>query len=253
VIVLAVPVKDLVTAKQRLARLLTPAERRALARAMLADVLRAAACARVDRVWVVTREPETAALARVLGAEPVAEDDNRGHTAAVAAAQAAARRAGARVFATIPGDVPCVTGDEIRTLVEAVAGGGVAFAPSRSGLGTNGAALAPVDVMPLRFGEPSFEDHLAAARARGLTPRVLHLPGLALDVDGPADIRALRAETADTESGRLVAGWALDPRLLAAAGRQERIRLTAIRPPALPAPSCPGGGAEGAVEAPTDD
>jgi 2-phospho-L-lactate guanylyltransferase len=219
VIVLAVPVKDLVTAKQRLARVLTPPERRALARAMLADVLRAAAGASVDRVWVVTREPETAALARALGAEPVAEDDNHGHTAAVAAAQAAARRAGARLFATIPGDVPCVTADEIRALVEAVAGGGVAFAPSRSGLGTNGAALAPADVMPLRFGEPSFEDHLAAARARGLTPVVLRLRGLALDVDGPADIRALRAEGGGTESGRLVAGWALDQRLFAATAR----------------------------------
>jgi hypothetical protein len=38
-------------------------------------------------------------------------------------------------------------------------------------------------------------------------------------VDGPADIRALRAEGGGTESGRLVAGWALDQRLLAATAR----------------------------------
>lgn len=219
-IVLAIPVKDLVTAKQRLARVLTADERGALARAMLVDVLRAAGQARLDRVWVVTREPDTAALARTQGAEPLAEDDNRGHTAAVAAAQAAARREGAHVFATIPGDVPCVTGAEIRALVHAVAGApGVAFVPSRSGLGTNGAALAPADLMPLRFGEPSFDAHLGTARALGLAPRVLRLPGLGLDVDGPEDVRALRAEGAGTESGRLVAGWALDQRLLAAATR----------------------------------
>lgn len=216
-IVLAIPVKDLVTAKQRLARVLTPEQRRALARAMLGDVLRAAREVGVDRLWVVTREPRTAALARALGAEPLGEDANRGHTAAVAAAQAAATRVGARVFATIPGDVPCVTGAEIRALVEAVAGAaGVAFTPSRSGLGTNGAALAPADVMPLRFGEPSFEAHLAAARTRGLASRILHLPGLGLDVDGPADVRALCVEGPHTESGRLVSGWALDQRLLTA-------------------------------------
>ena len=217
-IVLAVPVKDLVTAKQRLARVLTAEQRRALARAMLGDVLRAAADARVAHVWVVTREPETAALARALGADTLAEADNRGHTEAVAAAQAAARGAGARVFATIPGDVPCVTGDEIRALVQAADDApSVAFVPSRSGLGTNGAALAPPDAMPLRFGEPSFDNHLAAARARSLTPRVLRLPGLGLDVDGPEDVGALRVAGPDTESGRLVAAWTLDHRLLAAA------------------------------------
>jgi len=41
----------------------------------------------------------------------------RGNTAAVAAAQAAAVGAGARLFATIPGDVPCVTAEEISALV----------------------------------------------------------------------------------------------------------------------------------------
>lgn len=218
-IVLAIPVKDLVTAKQRLARVLTPEQRQALARAMLADVLHAATQAGVDHLWVVTREPETAALARALGAEPLGEDANRGHTAAVAAAQAAAGRLGARVFATIPGDVPCVTGHEIRALLGAVAEPAAAFVPSRSGLGTNGAALAPADVMPLKFGEPSFEAHLAAARARGLAPRVLTLPGLGLDVDGPAEVRTLSVEGRHTASGRLVAGWALDQRLLTAAAR----------------------------------
>lgn len=217
-IVLAVPVKDLVTAKQRLARVLGEEQRRALARAMLTDVLRAAAAAGVDRVWVVTREPETAALARGLGVEPLGEEANRGHTAAVATAQAAARRAGARVFATIPGDVPCVTADEIRALVGAVGDGpAAAFVPSRSGLGTNGAALAPADVMPLTFGEPSFDNHLAAARALGLAPRTLRLPGLGLDIDSPDDLRALHAEGRHTASGALVASWRLDRRLPAAA------------------------------------
>jgi 2-phospho-L-lactate guanylyltransferase len=207
-IVAAVPVKDLAAAKQRLVRLLEPAERRALARAMLVDVLRAIGGAGLDRVWVVTREPEVAALARGLGAEPLAESDNRGHTAAVAVAQSEAVRVGADAFLTIPGDVPCVTAAEIRALVGALdTPPAVAFTPSRSGLGTNGALLRPPAVMPLRFGEPSFADHLAAARARGLVPSVVTLPGLGLDVDAPEDVAALLAEGAHTESGRLVAGW----------------------------------------------
>jgi 2-phospho-L-lactate guanylyltransferase len=209
-IVAAVPVKDVANAKQRLAPVLGAPERGALARAMLADVLRALGDAGLDRVWVVTRDPAAAALARSLGAEPLAEAENRGHTAAVAAAQAEAARLGAAVFLTIPGDVPCVTAAEVRALLGALgAPPAVVLAPSRSGLGTNGVVLAPPGVMRLRFGEPSFQGHLAAARALRLEPRVVSLPGLGLDVDGPEDLAALLAAGAATDSGRLVAGWRL--------------------------------------------
>src|SRR5207247_2804449 len=115
-IVAAVPASDLIKAKQRLVPALGAAERAALAAAMLQDVLAALAAARLDRVWVVTREPAVLALARARGAEPLAEDANRGHTAAVARAQAEATRLGARVFLTLPGDVPCVTSGEISLL-----------------------------------------------------------------------------------------------------------------------------------------
>jgi 2-phospho-L-lactate guanylyltransferase len=204
-IVAAVPVKDLVNAKQRLVPALGAEQRAALAAAMLQDVLAALSAAALDRVWVVTRDTAVIALARARGVEPLIEAENRGHTAAVAHAQAEAVRIGARVFVTIPGDVPCVTADEIRRLAAAAAARMPAFAPSRSGLGTNGVALAPPDVMPLRFGEPSFDNHLAAARARGLMPRVLSLPGMALDVDAPDDLVALSAAPGATMSARLLA------------------------------------------------
>ena len=218
--VLAVPVKDLVNAKQRLVRALSPAERMALARAMLHDVLRALVAARVDARWIVTRDPEVAAIARDFGVDVLHEDANRGHTAAVAAAQAEASRIGAAIFATIPGDTPCVTADEIDALLTRAdsAPTTVTFTPSRSGLGTNGAALAPPSAMPLTFGEPSFENHLRAARERGLVPRVLPLPGLALDVDGPTDLAFLLASGPGTESGRLLANWSIADRLTAVAG-----------------------------------
>jgi len=215
-IVAAVPVKDLVNAKQRLMRVLDGSERRELARAMLIDVLRALAAARLDRVWVVTREPEVAAIAQSLGAQAVGEDDNRGHTAAVATAQAEAVRAGATAFMTIPGDVPCVTAAEIRTLLDGLGAPPAAvFAPSHSGLGTNGVLLAPPAAMRLRFGEPSFDNHLAAARALRLEPRVLKLRGLALDVDDPTDLVALLTEGAGTESHALLTRWRLPQRLAA--------------------------------------
>jgi 2-phospho-L-lactate/phosphoenolpyruvate guanylyltransferase len=210
-IVAAVPIKDLNVAKQRLASVLTLAEREQLARAMLRDVLRALGGAGFDHVWVVTREPAVEAIARVLGAEPLAEAENRGHTAAVALAQAEAARRGARVFLTVPGDVPRVTADELKELAGAAGDGAPAFVPSRSGLGTNGVALAPPGAMPLTFGESSFARHLDTARARNLAPRVLTLSGLGLDIDTPEDLTALAAETVTTETGALVAAWLNEP------------------------------------------
>jgi 2-phospho-L-lactate guanylyltransferase len=212
-IVAAVPVKDLINAKQRLVPALDATQRAALATAMLEDVLAALVRAQLDRVWVVTRDAAVVRLARACGVDVLGENANRGHTAAVAHAQAEAVRTGARVFVTIPGDVPCVTGDEIRQLAAAAAPGRPVFAPSRSGLGTNGVALAPADAMPLTFGEPSFDNHLAAARARGLEPRVLALPGLGLDVDAPDDLAALMAATGSTVSARLVTAWDLARRM----------------------------------------
>jgi 2-phospho-L-lactate guanylyltransferase len=212
--VVAVPVKDLGAAKQRLARVLTPGERSALARAMLADVLRALIAAGLDAIWLVTRDAEVARLARPFGVEIVAEDANRGHTAAVAAAQARAAGAGARIFITIPGDVPCVTPAEVAGLAGAAATAPAAvFVPSRSGLGTNGVALSPPALMPLTFGEPSFANHLATARGAGLAPAVLELAGLGLDVDGADDLEALLGAGPRTESASLIAGWRIGERL----------------------------------------
>jgi 2-phospho-L-lactate guanylyltransferase len=218
-IVVAVPVKDLVNAKQRLTALLGPAERSLLARAMVRDVLGALARSAAIETWLVTRDDEVEAIARAHGVRVLREESNRGHTAAVASAQREAERAGAAVFVTVPGDVPCVRPGEIDALAALALTdpSAAVFVASRSGLGTNGAALAPPGVMPLTFGEPSFANHLATARRRGLVPRVLALPGLALDVDTPDDIAALLADTADTESRALVRSWRLDERASTAA------------------------------------
>ncbi len=207
-VIAAVPVKDLVNAKQRLVPALSPAERRELAQAMLGDVLEALVAALPGSVVVITTDAEVQALARAAGAECWIESANRGHTAAVAFAQEQAAARGLARFLTIPGDVPCVTADEVATLCGALdEAPGVVFVPSRSGLGTNAALLAPPGGMPLTFGEPSFANHLAAARAVGLSPRVLELPGIGLDVDAPDDLAVLLERGPHTRSARLLRGF----------------------------------------------
>jgi 2-phospho-L-lactate guanylyltransferase len=201
----AVPVKDLVNAKQRLVPVLSGDERAELARSMLEDVLDALAVARFEAVHVVTRDAAVIELARRRGVGCLTERANRGHTEAVDFAQREALAAGAVRFITVPGDVPCTTADELVQLAEALGGGpGVAFVPSLSGFGTNGVLLTPPDAMALKFGEPSFGNHLEAARDRGWRPRVLNLPGLGLDIDAPEDLAALLERGSHTRSAALL-------------------------------------------------
>ena len=212
--IVAVPVKDLANAKQRLIPFLSASERNDLARAMLEDVLDALIGAPLGEVLVVTRDPAVEALARRRGAGALGEDANRGHTEAVARAQRAALARGARRFLTIPGDVPCVTPDELLALADALGEApGVAFVPSLSGFGTNAALLEPPDAMPLKFGEPSFDNHLVAARAAGLRPVVRRLPGIGLDIDAPEDLALLLERGPSTRSARLLASLDVPARL----------------------------------------
>jgi coenzyme F420-0:L-glutamate ligase/coenzyme F420-1:gamma-L-glutamate ligase len=205
--VAVVPAKEFGAAKQRLARALPPEARSALARAMLEDVLEALAGAGLDRVLVVTPDADAAAVAAAHGATVVPEHEGQGHTAAVARGVAACRDLHAALMLTVPGDLPCLTPAEVRQILAACGPAPAAvFVPSRSGLGTNAACLSPPDAVPLRFGEPSFADHLAAARGLGIEPVVLSLPGAGLDVDGPEDVEALLAHGRDTRAARAVRG-----------------------------------------------
>jgi len=213
-VVVAVPVKDLVNAKQRLIAFLSPPERRDLARAMLEDVLEALAGARIGPVLVVTRDPEVEGLAARHGAGTLREESNLGHTEAVAHAQRAALARGAERFLTVPGDVPCVTPAELRTLSETpLDAPGAVFVPSLSGFGTNAALLEPPDAMPLKFGEPSFDNHLVAARAAALRPIVLRLPGIGLDIDAPDDLGLLLERGPSTRGARLLVSLDVPARL----------------------------------------
>src|SRR5262249_53982211 len=118
--VVAVPVKDLVNAKQRLMSFLSPLERGELARTMLEDVLEALVCAALGGVLVGRPAPSRRGLAGRQGGDILRGDDTRGHTEGVARAQQAALARGATRFLTIPGDVPCPTAEEVATLAAAL-------------------------------------------------------------------------------------------------------------------------------------
>src|SRR5262249_26877183 len=164
-------------------------------------------------ILVVTVDPAAAAIAARHGARVLRDGAQQGHTAAVAAA---ARRLRAADMLALPADVPLVRPDDIRPILTAHRnaadpdGRGFTIVPAQDGRGSNAVLCAPAGAVPLAFGNDSFAPHLAAARARGLKPRVLRLPRIALDIDTPDDLALLRAAPARTRAQALLDRWRLE-------------------------------------------
>lgn len=211
------PVKSFASAKGRLGETISAAEREALTRAMLADMIEALASARcLDRTYVLSADTEVLRAAAALGAETLREDltksdPGRGQRAigglnrAVADAAERLAAAGVMRLLTIPGDVPLIEPDEVAALFR-VDGGEwpVVLVPSGSGTGTNALLLSPPTVIVPRFEGASLTAHMEACREHDLAFRVLELPSFALDVDTPEDLAELARRGRHRRSGRIV-------------------------------------------------
>jgi 2-phospho-L-lactate guanylyltransferase len=200
--VAVLPVKRFADAKQRLSDGLAGATRRALAEAMLTDVLVALRRAeRVDEVVVVTAEPAAEALAHGYGARVVHDTRESGQSAA---AEIGVRAVGAEadVVLLVPGDCPWLDPVTLDALIASVEPApSVVIVPDRHGSGTNGLLLHPPDVIAPAFGPGSRERHVALAEDAGAALRIEPLPSLVLDVDTPDDLEAMREALEGSRGG----------------------------------------------------
>jgi len=183
-----VPVRSFRTAKQRLAAVLSPDDRAALARRMLVTVLTALRdCPGVDGVIVVTDGDDVAAVAASFR-RAVVRDDGGGLARAVAAGLAAVAE-GAPALVVL-GDLPSVIARDVEVIIAACPPDGAAVAPDRHGLGMNALVLRPARVIGAPpFGNPDSLARLQRAAREAEVPLVrVDRPGLALDVDVPDDL-----------------------------------------------------------------
>jgi len=212
--VILIPVKKLSGAKQRLAPVLEQAARTELAHAMLADVASAVAGAACDDVALVTSDEFAVSVARRHGFEIFRDDSNLSETDAIERATEKCRARGIPSTLVIPADVPLIGADEVRAVWANAPDSGSVLVPSRDNRGTNAALRRPSSLFPLRFGNDSFMPHLTAAIASAKPCVVLSLPGIALDIDTPEDLRELAQREGETPSQVLARnlGFGLDGR-----------------------------------------
>lgn len=211
-----IPVKNLKQAKQRLASVLEQRERTELAQAMLQDVAEAfAAWPNRPEVGIVSCDSFALSLACRYGFEVIADHRNTGETDAI---EIATRVCEARGLDTlvIPADIPLIQAWELQSIYAAAPDVGTVLVPAGDGRGTNAVLRRPAALFPLRFGNDSFKPHLAAAQATGNPCVVLSLPGIAVDVDNPADLRQLVELPGETRAQQLARKWDLREYPLAA-------------------------------------
>lgn len=196
-----IPVKDLLSAKSRLAGALTPSHRGELVLAMLTDTVAAAmAATRVAAVWVITPDPTVAAEARCHGATVIADPRHGGVGTPAAqdglndALSTAADRIRSRhphaTLVALQADLPALRAAEFDAALAASEHSPRSIVTDRHGTGTcalivsgGHGELAP------RFGDRSAEAHVGF----GAVPLGGLWPGLRCDVDNADDLTAARA------------------------------------------------------------
>lgn len=188
-----VPVKSLATAKGRLAPVLSPPARAALVERMLIHVLGVLDAAGIGDRLVATGDRTLAALAEGRGAavfDPGTDDDLN---AAVSSAVRSARSGGADAVMLLAADLPWLSAADLGALLAGT--DPVVIGEAEDG-GTNALLLAPGTTLPFAFatGTASAGRHAALAGESGLGVRLLRRPGLARDIDTPADLARLLAE-----------------------------------------------------------
>jgi 2-phospho-L-lactate guanylyltransferase len=192
-----VPLKDLVQAKTRLAGLLRPSERRALAQAMVEDVLSAlSAHPLLERVTLLSDDPGAGMLAHKYGAVFMPESSLgcAGLNRVLAAAAEQLLQDSAQELLVLHGDLPLLATDDIdAVLAQRHSKGGLVIGSDRHGRGSNLLAFGGGTVPPFCFGPDSCQRHQQAASELGIHSSVIQRMGIALDVDEGLDMELLMA------------------------------------------------------------
>lgn len=190
-----VPVKPLRRGKSRLAGTLTEDERTELNKALLQHTLETlSGLKEVDKVLVVSRDPNALTIAREHGARTVQEDGQPHLNTALKRATVVAQVYATRGVLILPADLPLVSREDIQTLLDrAIKPPVVVIAPDRRGRGTNALLISPAGLIEYDFGENSFQHHCDLARKADARLEIVDLPSLGLDLDLPEDFEIVKS------------------------------------------------------------
>jgi 2-phospho-L-lactate guanylyltransferase len=141
-------------------------------------------------LFVVTRSTKLRSIAAEYGITNIAES-GADLNAAFAQARSVAIGLGAHRLITLSSDLPYLETEDLEALLATP--GDIVIAPDRHGTGTNALMLSPPDAIDFLYGPDSCRRHIDAALSRGRMANLVSRPGLARDVDLPAELAELLA------------------------------------------------------------
>lgn len=203
------PLKEFAAAKQRLAGVLSAAERAQLFQAMVEDVLQVLTQhPAIERIAICSREHSARWLANYYGVEFIDEDkfQARDLNAAVNAAAHEIFARGENDMLVVHGDLPLLSAADLSAFLHAHRNGpetAVTIAPDRRDSGTNLLAWRALPNFIATYGENSFQRHSEQARAFNVNPTICDLPGARCDIDEFDDLLALIAQPASSAPNSL--------------------------------------------------
>jgi 2-phospho-L-lactate guanylyltransferase len=190
-----IPVKAFGRSKERLAANYSAEDRAHLAQALCEDMFATVACVKgVDRVYVVSGDDHALAQAKSRGWRTIAESEQVSESRSVDWASGICASEGVTALLRLPIDIPLATAADVEELFSALEPSPCALlVPSRDGTGTNALLRSPPTLFPSHFGPNSFELHLGEAKRCNARTKIIRNPRIALDVDEPDDLAALKA------------------------------------------------------------
>jgi 2-phospho-L-lactate guanylyltransferase len=225
---IVIPVKAFANAKSRLAGYLEPKESAELARAFCLDLFATIAKVRgVDAVFVISNESCALGWAKQNGWNALTETQQLSEAASVDFVCHHCETLGMNALLRIPTDIPLLRSEDVEEIFAALdEAPSCVMVPSRDGTGTNALLRSPPRTFPSFFGKDSLARHREAARAAGVTVRIIRNPRIELDVDEPGDLDLLRDRlTAESHTGR----W-FSERDRAPQGVSDQLRFPAAPP-----------------------
>lgn len=197
------PLKEFAAAKQRLAGILSAAERAQLFEAMVEDVLQVLTQhSLISRIAICSRDQAARWLASYYGVEFIDESELPAFDLNEAVNLAANKifSSGENDLLVVHGDLPLLSSADITSFLSAHNNDeqmAFTIAPDRRGTGTNLLAWRGLPQFTTHYGENSFQHHCAEARALNIEPVICNLSGACCDIDEPDDLSMLLSQSSE--------------------------------------------------------
>ncbi len=184
-----VPVKTFSKAKSRLQ--ISPEKTESICKIMLNAVLNTiSSSAAIEKIILVSKDEQALSIGKKFNAVGIYDSDELGVNNAVKLANDYLSENGFESSVVFPQDIPFMQSEDIETLLGMnQVPNSVLVVPSRKFDGTNALVRMPPQIMETHYDEDSYRIHLTTAEKKGITPALVLIRRIMLDIDDQDDLK----------------------------------------------------------------